>query len=160
MRKDFLVDPYQVWEARAWGAGGVLLIARMVDEVCLSEQLHAAREAGLFALVEAFDAEDLHRAARVIPSGGPPVLVGVNTRDLTTLKVRASRLAELASALPPGVPAVAESGMRSADDLAASAKLGYRLGLVGTALMRSADPSGLVREMIRRGRAQAALCHG
>jgi len=160
MRKDFLVDPYQVWEARAWGAGGVLLIARMVDEICLCEQLHAAREAGLFVLLEAFDAADLERASRVIPFGGSTVLVGVNTRDLATLEVRASRLAELATALPRGVLAVAESGLGNPDDLATSVKLGYRLGLVGTALMRSDDPAGLVREMIRRGRAQAALCHG
>lgn len=164
MRKDFLVDPYQVWEARAWGAGGVLLIARLVDDVCLAEQVSAAQEAGLFVLIEAFDVADLEKTTAVLPRGGTPVLVGVNTRDLATLQVSPTRLADVAHALPtiPGfrTPAVAESGMHTPDDIAAAVNLGYRLGLVGTALMRSTDPAGLVRDMIRRGRDQVALCHG
>jgi indole-3-glycerol phosphate synthase len=159
MRKDFLVDPYQVWEARAWGAGGVLLITRMVDDVCLAEQIAAAQEAGLFALIEAFDVVDLERTAAVLPSGGAPVLVGVNTRNLATLQVSPTRLADVAHALPHA-PCVAESGMHTPDDIAQAVSLSYRLGLVGTALMRSPDPAGLVRNMIRRGRAQVALCHG
>jgi len=154
MRKDFLVDPWQVLEARAAGAGGVLLIVAMLADVVLAEMLATAREQGLFVLLEAFDEADLERAAGVLTAapGGPLLLVGVNTRDLRTLAVDPGRLARLAPRLPAGVPAVAESGLQVAADAAAAAALGYRLALVGTALMRAADPERLAAAMIAAGR--------
>ena len=155
MRKDFLVDPWQILEARAAGAGGVLLIVAMLSDAALGELLATAREHGLFVLLEAFDEADLERAANFLggAAGGVPVLVGVNTRDLRTLAVDPARLARLAPHLPPHVPAVAESGLHTAADAAAAAALGYRLALVGTALMRAADPGKHVAEMLAAGRA-------
>ncbi|MFU8820095.1 MAG: indole-3-glycerol phosphate synthase TrpC [Gammaproteobacteria bacterium] len=154
MRKDFLVAPWQVLEARAAGAGGVLLIVAMLADAALAELLAAAREQGLFVLLEAFDEADLERAAPWLGAapGAPPVLVGVNSRDLRTLAVDPGRLARLAPRLPPGVPAVAESGLHTAADAAAAAALGYRLALVGTALMRAANPEQLAAAMIAAGR--------
>jgi indole-3-glycerol phosphate synthase len=153
MRKDFLVDPYQVWEAREAGAGGVLLIVRMLDERALEALTGAAIEAGLFVLIEAFDATDLERCGRIAEGWqGPELLVGVNVRDLVSLQVDEGRLEALASLLPPGAPAVAESGMRGPADTARAACLGYRLGLVGTALMRSTEPEVLGRAMLASAR--------
>ncbi len=155
MRKDFLVDPWQALEARAAGAGGVLLIVAMLDDAALAELLAAAREQGLFVLLEAFDEADLERAAKHLPGpvGGAPRLVGVNTRDLRTLAVDSARLARLAPRLPEGVPAVAESGLHAPADAAAAAGLGYRAALVGTALMRAADPGALIAAMRAAGSA-------
>jgi indole-3-glycerol phosphate synthase len=154
MRKDFLVDPWQVLEARAAGAGGVLLIVAMLADALLDELLATAREHGLFVLLEAFDEADLERAGalRTAGPGAAPVLVGVNTRDLRTLAVDPGRLARLAPHLPPGMPAVAESGLHTAADAAAAAALGYRLALVGTALMRAVDPGQLAAAMLAAGR--------
>ena len=154
MRKDFLVDPWQVLEARAAGAGGVLLIVAMLSDTALAELLATAREQGLFVLLEAFDEADLERATKFFPLAArvAPVLVGVNTRDLRTLAVDPKRLARLAPRLPPGVPAVAESGLHTPADAAAAAALGYRLALVGTALMRAADPAALAGAMLAAGR--------
>lgn len=156
MRKDFLVDPLQVLEARASGAGGVLLIVAMLDDVALGEMLAAAREQALFVLLEVFDEADLERAAALLADnvnrGDAPVLVGVNTRDLRTLAVDPRRLARLAPHLPAGVAAVAESGLHTPADAAAAAALGYRMALVGTALMRAADPAQLAADMLAAGR--------
>ncbi|NGP52854.1 indole-3-glycerol-phosphate synthase [Thioalkalivibrio sp. XN8] len=159
MRKDFLVAPWQVLEARAAGAGGVLLIVAMLADAVLREMLAAAREQGLFVLLEAFDEADLERAAPLC--GGVPgasVLVGVNSRDLRTLAVDPSRLERLAPRLPAGVPAVAESGLHTPADAATAAALGYRLALVGTALMRAEDPGTLAGAMLAAGRNQAREC--
>lgn len=158
MRKDFLVDPWQVLEARIAGASGVLLIVAMLDDAVLAEMVATAREHGLFVLLEAFDEPDLERAARQLPGapGGPPVLVGVNTRDLRTLAVDPGRLARLAPCLPGGVPAVAESGLHTPADAAAAAALGYGVALVGTALMRAADPCALLAAMHAAGIEAAA----
>jgi indole-3-glycerol phosphate synthase len=158
MRKDFLVDPWQVLETRAAGAGGVLLIVAMLGDAALEEMLATAREHGLFVLLEAFDEIDLERASDFLVAApeGARVLVGVNTRDLRTLAVDPGRLARLAPQLPAGVPAVAESGLHSAADAAMAAALGYRLALVGTALMRSSDPGALVAAMLAAGRLAVA----
>lgn len=150
MRKDFLVDPVQLDEARLAGAGGALLIARMLDDRALAELLDAAAELGLFVLVECFDAEDCARTARAVV-GRREVLVGVNTRDLRTLGVDPGRLAALVPHLPQGVPWVAESGLHTPEDVEAAARLGYRVALVGTALMRSADPAAAVAALREAG---------
>lgn len=150
MRKDFLVDPYQVWEARAAGAGGVLLILRMLDDEALAGMLAAASEAGLFVLLEAFDREDLIRSRRVAVT--PGLLVGLNCRDLRTLEVEPGRFGELAGDFPEGPPRVAESGLDSTADVALVAELGYDLALVGSALMKSDAPAELLRSMLDAGR--------
>jgi len=172
LRKDFLVDPYQVAEARAHGAGGVLLIARMLSDEQLAEMVATTRELGMFALVEAFDGTDLervvrlvdrlygdgahrdgvHRDARERDSLEPSLLAGVNCRDLGTLAVEPERFEALSGLLPSAVPAVAESGLHTADDAALVAGLGYDMALVGSALMRARDPAGLLSQLIERGR--------
>lgn len=156
MRKDFLVAPYQIWEARAAGAGGVLLIVRMLSPDALSALVDAAIEADLFVLLEAFDREDLERCAGFVarwPADGPPLMVGVNTRDLATLQVAEGRLEALAGALPAGVPGVAESGLRVPADAARARALGYTVALIGSALMASSDPEALGRALLDAGRA-------
>jgi indole-3-glycerol phosphate synthase len=163
MRKDFLVDPYQIWEARACGASGVLLIARMLDDVVLEEMLTNAAEAGMFVLLETFDGADLDRAARARTARErrSDLWIGVNTRDLTTLSVDPGRLERLAREVPAGTIAVAESGLKTPADAAEAVIWGYRAALVGTALMRAADPEAEVAAMLRAGRdARAAALQG
>ena len=177
MRKDFLVDPYQVLEARAAGAGGVLIILRMLSRPQLDELCAAAKACGLFALLEAFDEADIELAYDVLAEQGrqaqfaprvalgrgangrsragvAPVrwLVGVNCRDLSTLQVVPGRLESLARLLPTQVPRVAESGVATAEDARRVAAAGYDLALVGSALMSDTEPRTLAREMIVAGR--------
>jgi indole-3-glycerol phosphate synthase len=154
MRKDFLVAPYQVLEARAAGAGGVLVILRMLPPRQIAELLDAAAEHGMFVLLEAFDAADLEMARELLrsrsaqaPASKEQILIGVNCRDLQTLEVVQERFAALAPLLPQGWPAVAESGVASAADARRVQGLGYRLALIGTALMAREDPAQLLREI-------------
>ncbi len=158
MRKDFLVDPYQLLEARLCGASGVLLIVRMLTDESLSTLLSQARRLGLFVLLETFDEIDIKRAQSHASSWAADktqLLIGVNSRDLTTLKVVPDRLVQLASLLPMEHPRVAESGLVTAQDAAILSAAGYNLALVGSALMASADPVALGGAMIEAGRAAA-----
>jgi indole-3-glycerol phosphate synthase len=158
MRKDFLVDPYQVLEARAHGASGVLLIVRMVPRVTLAAMLDEAAALGLFVLLEAFDADDLALARELAQERrgrDEQVLMGLNCRDLQTLQIDFARFAQLRDGLPPEWPAVAESGVTTPDDAAQVAALGYRLALVGTALMQREDPAQAVRDLLAAGRGAA-----
>jgi indole-3-glycerol phosphate synthase len=154
MRKDFLVDPYQVLEARAAGAGGVLLIVRMLSPSQMQHLLDAAAEHQLFVLLEAFDADDLNAARELLASRNPAgsgaqdILVGINSRDLQTLEVVPERFAELAPRLPRDRPTVAESGVACAADAVRMMRLGFRLALIGTALMSRDDPRQLLREIL------------
>jgi indole-3-glycerol phosphate synthase len=157
MRKDFLVDPVQVLEARAAGASGVLLIATMLNDAQIRSMLDCAAEHELFVLLESFDEQDLLRSARLLDNSADQqraehgqLLFGVNTRDLRTLHVDPERLRKLAPALPAG-RCVAESGLHDVADAAGVAGLGYQLALVGTALMRSDAPATLVQEMRTAG---------
>ena len=155
MRKDFLVDPYQVLEARAYGASGVLLIVRMVPRDRLAALLDCAAEQGLFVLLEAFDAADLrvtNELARERSGRDEQVLMGLNCRDLETLQIEFERFAELRGQMPLDWPSVAESGVSKPADAARIASLGYRLALVGTSLMQRADPERAVRELLEAGR--------
>ncbi|HEV8016963.1 MAG TPA: hypothetical protein VGP32_00225 [Steroidobacteraceae bacterium] len=154
MRKDFLVDPYQVLEARVAGAGGVLVILRMLSRAAIDALLDCAREHGLFVLLEAFDAHDLELMHQVVGAhaGRMTLLAGVNCRDLATLEVVPQRLIELAPLLPAGIPRVAESGVVGAADARAVAASGYTLALVGSALMRGSDPAALARSLLEAGR--------
>lgn len=159
MRKDFLVEPVQILEARKAGASGVLLITTMLSDAKLREMLDCAWEHGLFVLLEAFDEDDLTRSSALLDNtvdhdkgADGQLLVGVNTRNLRTLEVDADRLRNLAPALPQ-VTCVAESGLLVPEDAARVAGWGYRMALVGTALMRSDDPGALVTAMRNAGAA-------
>ena len=160
LRKDFLVDPYQLFEARAAGAGGVLLIARMHTAASLREMLDCARELRLFTLLETFDAADIAGAIAAVQQvrtrdRSTCVLIGVNSRDLGTLEVLPFHFRKLAPLLPPDIPCVAESGIATADQCADVARAGYRLALVGGSLMSAADPVSAIRAMLAAGRAAA-----
>jgi indole-3-glycerol phosphate synthase len=154
MRKDFLIDAYQVIEARAAGAGGVLVILRMLPEAEIEALVAQARALGLFVLLEAFDETDLERMRGLLRRlGSEGLLAGVNSRDLATLQVVPSRLEQLARHLPASVPRVAESGVGSAEDAHRVAQAGYDLALVGSALMSGEDPAALASAMLSAARA-------
>ena len=157
MRKDFLVDPIQILEARNAGASGVLLIVTMLDDDKLRQMLDCAWEHGMFILLESFDSDDLLRTSRLLDNevdrkkaGEGQLLVGINTRNLRTLEVDSERLERLAPELPQA-RCVAESGLHTVEDAARVAGLGYTMALVGTALMRSDDPAELVMQMRAAG---------
>lgn len=155
MRKDFLVDPYQVAEARLAGAGGILIIVRMLSRAELDALIIAAQRLGLFVLIETFDEADMRVARELLDAhggGASKLLVGINSRDLTTLKVVPGRLEELVGLLPAGVPRVAESGVGNAEDAARLARAGYDMALIGSALMSTPDPQALLAAMIAAGR--------
>lgn len=159
MRKDFLVEPVQILEARKAGASGVLLIAAMLSDAKLREMLDRAWEHEMFVLLESFDEDDLRRSSALLDNPfdrdkarAGQLLVGVNTRNLRTLEVDSARLRNLAPLLPAAT-CVAESGLLVPGDAARVASWGYRMALVGTALMRSEDPAALVAAMRAAGAA-------
>lgn len=161
MRKDFVTDPYQVLEARAAGAGGILVIVTMLDDATVRTLVQSARECGLFVLLEAFDRGDLERLIMLFDddtaAAEPKILAGVNCRDLRDLDVRFARFAELAPYLPKHLPTVAESGIATAADVETVAQLGYTLALVGSSLMKAADPEAALAALVASGR-KAVAC--
>jgi indole-3-glycerol phosphate synthase len=155
MRKDFLVDPYQVAEARLAGAGGILIIVRMLSRAELDALIKAAQQFGLFVLIETFDAADIEIANELLVAhdgGKSKLLLGINSRDLTTLKVVPGRLEELVRLLPTNVPRVAESGVATVADAADLVRVGYDMALIGSALMTADDPVKLLTDMLAAGR--------
>lgn len=162
MRKDFLVDPYQLFEARERGASGALLILQMVERARLIEMLDCAAELGFFVLLEAFDAGDLEMAAEIAAERrgrSEQVLMGLNCRNLETLAIDPRRFGVLRDKLPAGWPSVAESGVESPRDAAAVAALGYRLALVGTSLMKHKDAARATAQLIEAGRRACNSSH-
>jgi indole-3-glycerol phosphate synthase len=143
LRKDFLVDPYQVEEARAWGADAVLVIAAAAAAVLRDELLAAAREHGLDALVEVHDARELEWAA-----AAGATLVGINNRDLLTFTTTLETTERLAPLAPPGTLLVAESGIQSPTDVRRMVAAGARAVLVGEAFMVAPDPGAALRELV------------
>lgn len=163
MRKDFLVDPVQIVEARAAGASGVLLIATILSDKQMKDMLNRAYEHDLFVLLESFDEDDLRRCTALLEDArhrdqaeSDKLLFGINTRDLRSLHVDPGRLSSLSAHLPQGVACVAESGLQDGDDAAAAAGWGYSVALVGTALMRKPEPGELIRDMLEAGRERRA----
>jgi indole-3-glycerol phosphate synthase len=142
LRKDFIVDPYQVHEALAAGADAVLLIVAALEPGELARLHELADSLGLVALVEVHDARELEAAA----AAGARV-IGINNRDLTTLQVDVRRTYELLPGVPEGTTAVAESGLRSRADLDQLAGAGVDAVLVGEALMRAPDIEAACRAL-------------
>jgi indole-3-glycerol phosphate synthase len=135
LRKDFLIDEYQLLEARAAGADAVLLIVAACSRSELVALIEAARTMGLAALVEAHTADQIRQAI-----DGGATIVGINSRDLTTLEVNLGTCDALAGEIPPGCVAVAESGIRSLEDVRHLYALGYQAVLIGEWLMSAGDP--------------------
>src|SRR5580765_2223549 len=145
LRKEFIVDEYQLWEARAAGADAVLLIVAALEDAALRDLLHAAKGAGLATLVEVHTAGELDRALRL----GAPV-IGVNNRDLQTLTTSLDPSLRLLPQIPPGPLAVSESGLASGADVARVVAAGAHAVLVGETLLRAGDVAAKVRELSLR----------
>jgi indole-3-glycerol phosphate synthase len=143
LRKDFTVQPADVADARLMGADAVLLIAAALDDEVLCACAALAAHLGLAALVEVHDAEELERA---LAAGS--LLVGVNQRDLRTFGVDHERACALAARIPPGIVAVAESGIRDAADARRLAEAGYDAILVGETLLRATDRVALLKDLV------------
>ena len=142
LRKDFVVDPYQVVESMAAGADAILLIVAALTPTQLSTLYTSARAAGLAVLVEVHDAHELEQAAAVGAE-----IIGINNRDLTTLVVDTGRTFELLASVPPGATVVAESGFRTRAELDRLERAGVHGVLVGEALMRSPEIEATCRTL-------------
>jgi indole-3-glycerol phosphate synthase len=143
LRKDFIVTPYQIWEARANGADMLLLIVAALEQSALVSLLERTESLGMTALVEVHDVEE---AGRAVDAGAR--VIGVNARDLRTLAVDRDVFAAVAPSLPDHVIKVAESGVRGPHDLLAYAAAGAHAVLVGEQLVRQGDPRQAVADLV------------
>lgn len=143
LRKDFVIDPYQVLEARALGADAILLIAAILDIKTLSRLRETSESLAMDALVEA---HTMAEAQMAIESGA--TLIGVNNRDLATFRTHLETAEEILPSLPAGTLGVAESALHTEADVARMGRAGARAVLIGTAFCHSADPCTKVREVM------------
>ncbi|MGK2910670.1 MAG: indole-3-glycerol phosphate synthase TrpC [Sphingobium sp.] len=143
LRKDFIVDPWQVLESRSIGADAILIIAAMLDDAQMAEIEDAALRLGMDALVEVHDAAELDRALKLKSR-----LIGVNNRDLRDFSVDFARTYELVDHAPKDCTFVAESGLTTRADLDAMAERGVRCFLIGEALMRQPDVEAATRALL------------
>ena len=147
LRKDFVVDPWQVLEARALGADCILLIVAALEDEALVALAALAMSLGMDVLVESHDAAELARALRVPGAHGRTPLLGVNNRDLRTFAVSLDTTLRLRDRVPPDRLLVAESGIRTPADVARLRAAAVPAFLVGEAFMRAADPGAALREL-------------
>jgi indole-3-glycerol phosphate synthase len=143
VRKDFLLDPYQIVEARAIGADAVLVILAAVDDGCARELMATAAELGMDALVEVHDAPEMQRATAL-----GAVLIGINNRNLATLEIDLATTERLAPMAPGDRLLVSESGLYTPADLQRMAQVGVRCFLVGESLMREPDVEAATRALL------------
>lgn len=150
LRKDFILDPLQILQARAGGADAILLIVRILDDVALRRLREEAEALGMAALVEVHGADELERA---LASGA--TLIGINNRDLTTFRTDLAVTEALLGQLPEEGVVVSESGIASGEDVARLGAAGVHAVLVGESILRADDPGARIRELAgqaRRGR--------
>lgn len=146
LRKDFVVTPYQIWEARAHGADLVLLIVAALDQLTLVGLIERTQSLGMTPLVEVHDEEE---AARAVAAGAR--VIGINNRNLKTLEVDRGVFGRVAATLPPGIVRVAESGMRGPHDVIEAARAGADAVLVGEALVTGDNPREAVKDLVAAG---------
>lgn len=146
LRKDFIVTPYQVWESRAHGADMVLLIVAALPQTVLTSLIERVESLGMTALVEAHDTEE---AKRAVDAGAR--VVGINARDLKTLKVDRRTFSAVVEVLPDHIIKVAESGVRDAKDVREYGQVGAQAVLVGETLVRAKDPRAAVADLVAAG---------
>ncbi len=142
LRKDFIIDPYQIYEAKLLGARAVLLICALLDTETISQYINIAHELGLSALVEIHNEAE---AKQALQAGAR--IIGINNRDLKTFAVDLGVTASLRKLIPPGIPVVAESGIQSPDDIRALKKIGVDAVLVGECLMRAENKKQVLAEL-------------
>lgn len=147
LRKDFMIDEYQVAEARAHGADAILLVAAALEDGDMVGLAGAARAMDLDVLVEVHTADELDRVLDALGESGADA-IGVNNRDLKTLEVRLETSLELAERIPPSVVRVAESGITNPEDLARLRAAEFDAFLIGESLMRMPDPGAALSELI------------
>jgi indole-3-glycerol phosphate synthase len=152
LRKDFIVDSYQLLEARANGADAVLLIVAALDDATLARLHREAHALGLAVLVEVHDVDEVDRA---LAAGAE--IIGVNNRNLRTLDVDINASEKAAARIPPHVIAVSESGLKTAGDLTRMRALGYRAFLIGERFMTAADPGAALADVMASRKEGAAL---
>jgi indole-3-glycerol phosphate synthase len=146
LRKDFMVDEYQFFEARAYGADVVLLIVAALSKSQLRDFYDVATELGMASLIEVHTADELERALEISPQ-----IVGVNSRNLKTLEVNQEAFADLIPRIPPALIRVAESGIASRADVEFAQNAGANAILVGEALVTSGDPKLAMRRLLGQG---------
>lgn len=146
LRKDFIVTPYQVWEARAHGADLLLLMVSALEQTVLTSLIERVRSLGMTALVEVHDTEEV---ARAIDAGAR--CIGVNARNLKTLDVDRTTFARLAPLIPSGIVRVAESGVRGPHDVMDYARSGADAVLVGERLVTGGNPRSAVADLVAAG---------
>lgn len=147
LRKDFILDPYQVYESRVWGADAILLIVAVLEPQSLQELLALSQEVGLHPLTEIHTREELKTALDAkVP------IVGINNRDLKTFKVSLETTFALIAEVPPDRVVVSESGIRDSREVARLEAAGVDAVLVGEGILRARDVEGKVRELLGRGR--------
>jgi len=151
LRKDFMIDEYQIWEARAHGADLILLIVASLSDAQLREYSALSRELGMNVLVETHTAGEVERA---VAAGAR--IIGVNVRNLKTLDVDRSVFSELAAGIPAGALVVGESGVRGVDDVRHYAASGANAVLVGEALVSDATPRERIAEFMAAGAEEIA----
>ena len=142
LRKDFILDPVQLYETRAIGASATLLIVRALEPQQLTDLHQLASELGLGTLIEVHDAMELEEALRVSPN-----CLGVNSRDLTTFRVDVNQMADIVRSVPCGITTVAESGLANRADVEKVASWGADAVLIGTALASSRQPARAVEQL-------------
>ncbi|MGB6691996.1 MAG: indole-3-glycerol phosphate synthase TrpC [Terracidiphilus sp.] len=147
LRKDFMIDEYQIAEARAHSADAILLIAAALTDAELKHFSNAARKLELDILVEVHTGDELDRVLDTLGTSDVDA-IGVNNRDLKTLEVRLETSFQLIGRIPPGVIRVAESGIASPEDLARLRAAGFDAFLIGESLMRRPDPGAALAEML------------
>jgi indole-3-glycerol phosphate synthase len=146
LRKDFIVTPYQVWEARAHGADLVLLIVAALEQTVLTSLIERVHSLGMTALVEVHDVEEV---ARAVDAGAK--VIGVNARNLKTLDVDRTTFARVAPSIPAGIVKIAESGVRGPHDVMDYARAGADAVLVGEALVTDEAPRQSVADLVAAG---------